>query len=65
MHPPSEAPLRAELQAAIAKVRHQIDVQQNADHYIGSGPIAQRAVRELEVELAQLEAALARLGKPG
>lgn len=58
----SQDTLRAELQDAIAKVRHQIDVQENADHYIGSGPIVVRAVHELEAELIQLEEALARLG---
>ncbi len=57
----SSEPLREELQEAIAKVRHQIEVQSTADHYIGSGRITVEAIAELQAELTQLEAALAGL----
>ena len=54
-------PLREELEEAIAKVRHQIEVQRISNHYVGSGRITALAVRELQTELAQLEDALANL----
>ena len=60
----SQDPLREELEAAIAKVRHQIEIQQISDHYVGSGSITVQAISELRVELAALEDALANLG-PG
>jgi hypothetical protein len=56
------AQLREELKAAIAKVRHQIEVQALSDHYVGSGRITEEAIGELRTELAQLEEALANLG---
>ena len=60
----SDAELRRELQAAIANVRRQIDVQSGANNYNGIGFPSGRvvALRELEDELAQLEEALAGLG---
>jgi 23S rRNA A2030 N6-methylase RlmJ len=60
----SQEPLREELEAAIVKVRHQIEIQQISDHYVGSGTISAQAIRELRVELAELEDALANL-RPG
>ena len=57
---PNDA-LRAELTAAIAAVRRQIEIQSMSDHYVGSGRITQDAIAELTTELAGLEAALARL----
>lgn len=59
---PTEDPLREELEEAIAKVRHQIEIQASSDHYIGSGRITAEAIAELQAELVQLEAARARLG---
>jgi hypothetical protein len=56
-----QEPLREELEEAIVKVRHQIEVQQMSDHYVGSGRITALAIRDLRVELAQLEDALANL----
>ncbi len=53
--------LRAELQEAIAKVRHQIDVQRISDHYIGSADIVAEELRGLQSELEQLQEALANL----
>ncbi len=58
-HP--QEPLRAELHEAIAKVRHQIEIQQISDHYVGSGRSSALAIRDLQTELAQLEDALANL----
>jgi hypothetical protein len=60
----SQEPLREELEAAIVKVRHQIEVQQISDHYVGSGSITAEAIGELRAELAQLEDALTNLA-PG
>ena len=57
----SDAQLREELEVAIGKVRHQIEIQSAADHYLGSQRISQKALRELQSELSQLEEALARL----
>jgi ribosomal protein L29 len=57
----TQEPLREELKEAIANVRHQIEVQQVSNHYVGSGQISAEAIRELQVELAQLEDALANL----
>ena len=59
-HP--QAALRAELQDAIAKVRHQIEIQSISDHYVGGGRSSAEAIEELQAELAQLEAALGGLG---
>ena len=56
-----QEPLREELEEAIVKVRHQIEVQQMSAHYVGSGRITALAIRDLRVELAQLEDALANL----
>lgn len=53
--------LRNELKAAIAAVRHQINVQSTADHYVGSGTITQEAIAELQSELVRLQEALAGL----
>ena len=57
----SDAQLREELEVAAGKVRHQIESQSTADHYLGSERISQEALRELQSELSQLEEALARL----
>ena len=57
----TDAQLREELEEAIGKVRHQIDIQSTADHYIGSEGITEAALGELKSELVQLEEALARL----
>jgi hypothetical protein len=54
-------PLREELEEAIAKVRAQIEIQQVSNHYVGSEGISAEALRELQAELVQLEAALASL----
>ncbi|HUO22155.1 MAG TPA: hypothetical protein VMU59_06535 [Caulobacteraceae bacterium] len=62
MSEPSSQPLRQELQEAIAKVRHQIEVQAISDHYVGSGDMNALAIGELQAELEQLEAALSDLG---
>ena len=56
-----DADLRDQLNGAIAKVRHQIDVQASSNHYIGSEEITAEALRELQDELARLEAARADL----
>ena len=57
--------LRDELEAAIAKVRHQIEVQEMSDHYVGSGRISADAIADLQVELQQLQDALAGLASKG
>jgi hypothetical protein len=57
-----EAELRAELKAAIAAVRHQIEIQGMSDHYVGSGHITEDAIDELRAELAELETAYKDLG---
>jgi hypothetical protein len=56
-----DPPLRDQLDAAIANVRHQIEIQSVSNHYLGSEEISAEALRELRVELAQLEAARADL----
>lgn len=56
-----DALLREELEEAIGKVRHQIEIQSTSNHYVGSERITKNALSELESELAQLEDALARL----
>ena len=61
MSQPAQEDLRQELTDAIAKVRHQIEIQQISGHYVGSEQIVAEEVRELQVELAQLEDALANL----
>ena len=60
----SDADLRAELQAAIAKVTRQIEVQSTSRPLRGVGTAEQNAelVAELQAELTQLEDALAGLG---
>ncbi len=55
--------LRAELAAAIATVRHQIEIQQMSDHYVGSGHITEDAIGELRAELSRLEEAYRDLGR--
>jgi hypothetical protein len=54
-------PLREELEEAIVKIRHQIEIQSMSDHYIGSEKITEDALSELQSELAELEDALDRL----
>jgi hypothetical protein len=58
----SQAALRAELQEAIAKVRHQIEIQSISDHYVGGGRSSADAIEELRAELVQLEDARGNLG---
>jgi hypothetical protein len=54
-----EQPLRAQLEAAIARVRQQIEIEQRSSHYIGDNAIVGGAITELQAELVQLEEALA------
>ena len=61
MKPDSDQEMKFELRAAIDKVRHQIDIQEMSDHYIGSGRITEEALLELRSELTRLEEALAGL----
>ena len=61
MSRPPQENLRAELEEAIAKVRHQIDVQRISDHYIGSADVVAEELRGLQTELDQLQDALANL----
>jgi hypothetical protein len=58
-----KADLRAQLDEAIANVRHQIEIQGLSDHYVGSGHITEDAIAELRAELAQLEEAYKDLGR--
>ena len=55
----TDTKLRDELDEAIAKVRHRIDVQASSNHYIGSEEINAEAMHELQDELSGLEAARA------
>jgi hypothetical protein len=64
MIPHPQDPLREDLEEAIGKVRRQIEIQSMSDHYIGSAAPTAEAISELQIELSQLEAALARLGRP-
>jgi hypothetical protein len=56
--------LRAELEAACANVRRQIDLQQRSQRSFFGGPGDQIARQALEDELDQLEECLANLGPP-
>ena len=58
-----DAELRNELDDAIAKVRHQIEIQTVSNHYIGSEQISAEALTELRGELTQLEAARTELNR--
>ena len=61
----SDAELRAELRAAIAKVSRQIEIQAGSVNFLASGPSSGPALVEaLKAELSQLEEALAGL-EPG
>jgi hypothetical protein len=58
----SVAKLRAELEDAIAKVRRQIDVQRSVAAGLGGGLGGDAAaIRALQIELSELEDALANL----
>ncbi len=61
MQSESDAELRGELKAAIAKVRQQIATQSTADHYVGSEGVTADAMGELRSELRRLQEALAGL----
>jgi len=59
------ASLRAQLTAAIANVRGQIEVQRSTTGYLNANVAItgkEIAIRELQTELAQLEEALAKIG---
>ena len=55
----TDTKLRDELDEAIAKVRHRIDLQSSSTHYVGSEEINAEAMHELQDELSRLEAARA------
>lgn len=61
----SDGELRAELEAAIAKVSRQIEIEQTSSDFVAGGPSGRPALIEgLRAELSDLKDALARLA-PG